>query len=254
MSAPTPPRPLVEICVEGVDGLVAAQSAGADRVELCAALVEGGITPSMGTVRAALAAATIPFHVIIRPRGGDFLYSDLEFRSMLEDVRLLRELGVAGIVVGCLKADGTIDETRMAALVAEARPLSITCHRAFDMTRDPAEALESLVRCGVDRVLTSGQRDTAGEGAGLLAELVRQADGRIVILGCGALDPETVADVVRRTGLREIHFAALRDMPSAMAWRNPRVGMGGDDLDREYRLTVTDPDLVARTIAAARAP
>ncbi|MBX3569462.1 MAG: copper homeostasis protein CutC [Rhizobiaceae bacterium] len=244
--------PLVEICVEGIDGLVAAQSAGADRVELCASLVEGGITPSLGTVRAALAVARIPFHVIIRPRGGDFLYSELEFGSMLADVAAMRELGVAGVVVGCLDAGGSIDEARMGALVEAARPLAVTCHRAFDMTRDPAEALEALIRCGVGRVLTSGQRDRAEDGAGLLAQLVRQAGDRIIILGCGALAPETVAGVVRDTGLTEIHFAALRDLPSGMQWRNPHVGMGGDDVDREYRMTVTDPELVARTIAAAR--
>lgn len=244
--------PLVEICVEGIDGLVAAQSAGADRVELCASLVEGGITPSVGTVGAALAVASIPFHVIIRPRGGDFLYSELEFGSMLGDVAAMRELGVAGVVVGCLDAGGSIDEARMGALVQAAGPLAVTCHRAFDMTRDPGEALEALIRCGVGRVLTSGQRDTAEDGAGLLARLVRQAGDRIIILGCGALAPDNVASVVRDTGLTEIHFAALRDLPSGMEWRNPHVGMGGADVDREYRATVTDPELVARTIAAAR--
>jgi copper homeostasis protein len=249
-----PHPPLVEICVEGIDGLLAAQHGGADRVELCAALVEGGITPSFGTVRAALSAATVPFHVIVRPRGGDFLYSEREYASMLDDVTSLRDLGVAGVVVGCLTADGRIDEPRMSALVKAAGPLAVTCHRAFDMTRDPEEALEALIRCGVGRVLTSGQRDTAREGAELLAQLVRKAGDRIVILGCGALDPENVGDIVRRTGLKEIHFAALRDLPSRMDYRNPRVGMGGSDLDREYRITVTDADLVARTIAAARRP
>lgn len=249
-----PRGPLVEICVEGIDGLVAAQAGGADRVELCAALVEGGITPSLGTVRAALAIATVPFFVMVRPRGGDFLYSDREYASILDDVASLRDLGVAGVVVGCLTPDGRIDEQRMSALVDAAGPLAVTCHRAFDMTRDPEEALEALIRCGVDRVLTSGQRDTAVEGADLLARLVGRAGDRIIILGCGALDPGNVGPVLRRTGLKEIHFAALRDTASGMTYRNPKVGMGGGDLDREYRIIVTDPDLVARTIAAARAP
>jgi len=245
--------PLIELCVEGIDGLLAAQAAGADRVELCASLVEGGITPSLGTVRAALELATVPFHVIVRPRGGDFLYSEAEYRSMLADVSALADLGVAGVVVGCLSADGTIDETRMSELVRAAGSLNVTCHRAFDMTRDPTEALEALIRCKVGRVLTSGQRDTALEGADLLAELVRQAGERIIILGCGGLDPDNIAEVHGKTGLREMHFAALADMPSAMRYRNPRVGMGGSDLDREYRTTVTDKTLVAATIAAAKA-
>jgi copper homeostasis protein len=252
-NAPQRALPLIEVCVEGIDGLLAAQEAGADRVELCASLLEGGITPSFGTVRTALELAAVPFHVIVRPRGGDFLYSDAEFRSMLADVASLRELGVAGVVVGCLTADGAIDEVRMTALAAAAGPLAVTCHRAFDMTRDPAAALEALIRCKVGRVLTSGQRDTAVEGVGLLAQLVKQAGERIIILGCGALSPDNIAEVRRTTDLTEMHFAALKDVPSGMDYRNPNVGMGGTDLDREYRNTVTDRYLVAATIAAARA-
>ncbi|MGO4831717.1 copper homeostasis protein CutC, partial [Rhizobiaceae sp. 2RAB30] len=253
MTDESPALPIIEVCVEGIDGLLAAQAAGADRVELCASLLEGGITPSFGTVKEALSLATIPFHVIVRPRGGDFLYSDGEYRSMLADVEALRDLGVAGVVVGCLRADGTIDEERMAELARRAGPLNVTCHRAFDMTRDPAEALEALVRCGIGRVLTSGQRDTAIEGASLLAQLVAQAAGRIIILGCGALDPSNIGAVRNQTGLSEMHFAALHDVPSGMVYRNPDVGMGGTDLDREYRNPLTDPALVAATIAAARA-
>ncbi len=246
------PKPLIEVCVEGVDGLLAAQAGGADRVELCAGLLEGGLTPSAGMIRAALGRATVPVHVIVRPRGGDFLYSDAEFAAMLADVADIRQAGAAGVVIGCLTADADVDEARTRALAAAARPLSVTFHRAFDMTRDPAAALEALVRCGVDRVLTSGQRSTAPEGMALLARLAALAAGRIGILGCGALDPATIAAVRRGTGLAELHFSALAEVPSAMRWRNPQVGMGGTPLDREYRLTVTDPDLVARTIQAAR--
>ncbi|HTV71497.1 MAG TPA: copper homeostasis protein CutC [Rhizobiaceae bacterium] len=245
--------PLIEVCVEGIDGFLAAQEAGADRVELCSSLLEGGLTPSLGTVRETLKLAKIPFHVIVRPRGGDFLYSDAEFASMVADVEALRELGVVGVVAGCLNANGTIDEPRMTALVKAAGGINVTCHRAFDMTRDPFEALEALIRCGVGRVLTSGQRDTAVEGAGLLAELVKRAAGRIIILGCGALDPDNIAAVRAKTGLTEMHFASLTDTRSTMAFRNPHVGMGGTDLDREYRITVTDGGIVRRTIAAARA-
>ncbi len=246
-------NPLIEVCVEGIDGLVAAQRAGADRVELCASLLEGGITPSLGTVRRALSLATVPFHVMVRPRGGDFLYSSEEYASMLDDVDALRDLGVAGVVFGCLTADGAIDERRMTELTRRAGPLAVTCHRAFDMTREPARALEALVRCGVGRVLTSGQRDTGTEGATLLADLVRQAGDRIVILGCGALDETNIAAVRDRTGLKEMHFAALTDVPSGMDFRNLHVGMGGTEHDREYRLTLTDPARVAAIIAAAKA-
>lgn len=244
--------PKIEICVEGVDGLVSAQRAGADRVELCAGLIEGGITPSWGVVRQALAVARVPFHVIVRPRGGDFLYSDHEFASMLLDVEGLRALGVAGVVVGCLTEDGQIDERRMDALVAAAGPLSVTCHRAFDMTADFEVALEALVRCGVDRVLTSGQRDTALEGLAILRRTVAAARGRIKVMACGELAEGNIAEVLAESGADELHFAALRPVPSAMEFRNPHVGMGGDDRDREYRLTLTDEAAVRRTIAAAR--
>lgn len=243
----------IEICVEGIDGLVAAQQAGADRAELCASLLEGGLTPSLGVIREALRIATIPFHVIIRPRGGDFLYSELEFRCMIEDVKVLRDMGVVGVVIGCLTAEGAIDETRTKALVDAARPMTVTCHRAFDMTRDYREALEALIRTGVDRVLTSGQRDTAIEGSDILKDTITIADGRIIIMACGALDAGNIAQVRTTTGVDEMHFAALKTIKSGMDFRNPHVGMGGTAIEREYEVTLTDVDAVRTTIAAARA-
>ena len=245
-------KPLIDLCVEGIDGFIAAQEAGADRVELCASLVEGGLTPSFATIRAAVKAAKIPVHVIIRPRGGDFLYSETEFETMVEDIKALRSEGVAGVVIGCLTPDGRIDEARTTALVEAAQPMSVTCHRAFDMTADAHEALEALIRCGVNRVLTSGQRDTAVEGIAILKSAVEQAAGRIVIMGCGALDVENIRKVRDETGLVEMHFAALKTVPSGMAFRNPHVGMGGTEKDREYEVTLTDRDAVRATIAAAK--
>jgi copper homeostasis protein len=245
-------KPLIELCVEGIDGFLAAQEAGADRVELCASLVEGGLTPSLATIRAAVKAANIPVHVIIRPRGGDFLYSQTEFETMVEDIRALRSEGVSGVVIGCLTPEGKIDETRTKTLVEAARPMSVTCHRAFDMTSNAAEALEALIRCGVDRVLTSGQRDTALEGLAILKAANEQAAGRITIMGCGALDADNIRQVRDGAGLAELHFAALKTLPSGMAFRNPHVGMGGTEKDREYELTLTDKDAVRATIAAAK--
>jgi copper homeostasis protein len=243
---------LFEICVEGIDGAVAAQEGGGDRIELCASLLEGGITPSFGTIRATLKLCYIPVHVILRPRGGDFLYSEAEFATMLDDAAELRKLNAAGIVIGCLTADGRIDEDRMTALIEAAQPLRVTCHRAFDMTRDPEEALEALIRCGVHRVLTSGQQPRAVDAIPLLKRLNQQAKDRIIVMACGELAPDNIAQVVRETGGTEFHFAALKTVPSGMAYRNPSVGMGGTELDREYSNTVTDPELIRATIAAAR--
>ncbi len=242
---------VIEVCVEGVDGLLAAQAAGASRVELCASLVEGGLTPSMGVIQEAQRRATIPIHVMVRPRGGDFLYSAVEYATMQADVQTCRDAGVQGVVMGCLTADGQVDEVRTSDVVARARPLSVTFHRAFDMTRDPADALEALIRCGVDRVLSSGQRATALEGLETLQRLTAQAGDRIIVMGCGALTPANIAHVRRAAQLKELHFAALRDEPSAMRYRNPHIGMGGTDPEREYITTVTDPDLVRATIQAA---
>jgi len=246
-------NPLIELCVEGIDNAITAAEAGADRIELCAALVEGGITPSLATIRQTVAAVRVPVMVMVRPRGGDFLYSAREFETMLDDVAAIRETGAAGVVFGCLTADGAIDGPRTTALVAAARPLSVTVHRAFDMTAQPEEALEALIRCGVNRVLTSGQRPTGIEGRDQLARLVHQAAGRIIILGCGDLDEATIGPVRHTAGLAELHFSAPATIPSAMRYRNPALAMGGDDPDREYRHTVTDPARIRRMIAAARA-
>ncbi len=242
----------IELCVEGIDGLIAAQNGGADRVELCASLVEGGLTPSMGVVRQSLRVATIPFHVIVRPRGGDFLYSETEFSTMLDDVRACKDLGVAGVVIGCLTADGDIDEVRTKALVDAAKPMRVTCHRAFDMTRDYGAAIEALVRAGVGRVLTSGQRDTALDGIENLQGTIKAAAGRLVVIVCGGLDASNIAEVRARTGAQEMHFAALKTTKSPMVFRNPSIGMGGDSLEREYEVIITDEDAVRQTIAAAR--
>ncbi len=241
-----------EVCVEGIDGAIAAEQGGADRAELCASLIEGGLTPGLGTIRATLARVGLPLHVMVRPRGGDFLYTDTEFAGMREDVMAIRDTGVAAIVFGCLTADGDIDAARTADLVRLARPLSVTVHRAFDMVRNADAALDTLIACGVDRVLTSGLQPSALEGAAMLRRLHARAGGRIVVLGCGRLRPETVAEAVAQTGLTEYHFSAPRQIPSRMVYRNPAIAMGGDDPEREYRIGVTDPDAVRATIAAAR--
>lgn len=249
---PKSSEPLFEICVENVDGVLAAERGGADRAELCAGLVEGGITPSFGTVKEALARARIPCFVIIRPRGGDFLYSEAEFATMRADVAALRDIGTPGVVIGCLTAAGKIDVARMRLLVEAARPLEVTCHRAFDMTADPHAALEALIDCGVDRVLTSGQVAAAIDGLPLLGALVQRAGNRIIVMACGRLTADTIGIVRQQTGVKEMHFSAPIQTTSAMNYRNETVAMGGLGLQREFTHTVTDPARVSATIAAAR--
>jgi copper homeostasis protein len=244
--------PLLEVSIEGVDGLLVAQDNGADRVELCASVLEGGITPSIGMVRETLRRARVPVFVIVRPRGGDFLYSESEFQSMVQDVIALRDLGVPGVVSGCLTPAAEVDEQRTGKLLRVARPMSFTFHRAFDMVRDPAQAVEVLISLGVDRVLTSGQSANALEGLANLKRLGQLANGRIIVMPCGGLRAGNIGQVCRETGLWELHFAAHKKEPSAMTYHNPQVTMGLTSQDHEYLKTVTDATTVRTTVEAAR--
>lgn len=244
--------PYFEVSVEGADNLVMAQESGADRVELCADVADGGITPSIGTVRAGLRVAKVPVCVIVRPRGGDFLYSDLEFEGMRQDVLALRELGVSGVVSGCLAADGRVDVQRTAELVKLAQGMSFTFHRAFDMVQDLEQALATLVTVGVHRVLTSGGHATATEGLETLKRLGELAGDRIVVMPCGSIRAGNVAEVCRQTGLREFHFAAHRSVASTTAGGDVHVSLGIANLGREHTRIVTDPAVVRATVEAGR--
>lgn len=242
---------LFEVCLDSVDSARAAEAGGAHRVELCSALLDGGLTPSLGMLRVARRRLRIGIMAMVRPRGGDFCYSAAELEVMKEDLAMAKAEGADGVVLGLLRPDGTVDADRTAELVALARPLPVTFHRAFDMTRDPFEALETLIALGVDRVLTSGQEPTVLEGVPLLRELVARAAGRIVVMPGGPVSPRNVAAIVRDTGARELHFAQFEEEESPMRYRNPRVYMGGTLRPPEYALPVVRPDGIRRFIAAA---
>jgi copper homeostasis protein len=241
-------RVSVEICVDSVESALAAQAGGADRVELCDNLMEGGTTPSFGAIEVARELLNINLHVIIRPRGGDFLYSETEFEIMKRDIETTKRLGVDGVVIGILDADGKIDVARTKELADLARPMSITFHRAFDVCRDPYKAVDELAEIGVDRILTSGQEATAVEGLDLLAALVRHAAGRISIMACGNLNERNLKKVIDATGVREVHFTAFGETPSEMRYRNDRVFMGGTLRPPEYLRSITDADKVGAAI------
>jgi copper homeostasis protein len=196
---------LVEACVETAAQASAAAGGGADRVELCRRLEVGGLTPRVSEMAAARAAIAIPLHVLIRPRVGDFVYTAGELREMVDAIGDANAAGADGVVIGALTTAGRIDEPAMRRLLAAARPLTVTCHRAFDGIADQPAALEVLVRLGVDRVLTSGGASTALEGADRLRQLVDAGAGRIVIMAGGGIRPANVAQVVRSSGVREVH-------------------------------------------------
>lgn len=240
----------VEICVDSAAGAFAAERGGADRVELCDNLLEGGTTPSAGCIKVARRGLKIGLQVIIRPRGGDFLYTETEMEVMCEDVRMAKEFGADGVVIGCLTADGEIDRARTHELLALARPMNVTFHRAFDMCRDPRKALEELIALGVNRVLTSGQESTCLEGLELLAALQQQAAGRIIVMPGGGITPGNIQKIVAGTGVNEVHLSARSSVESGMKHRNTRVYMGGTLRPPEFSWKTTDEHLVRGVVKA----
>jgi copper homeostasis protein len=211
---------VLEICAFNLSAALAAQRAGADRIELCAGPEEGGVTPSVALIQMAREKLRIPLYPIIRPREGDFLFSEEEFAIMLRDVQLCKEVGCDGVVIGMLLADGSIDCSRCARLVETAYPMGVTFHRAFDRVADPFAALETIIGIGCERILTSGQRPVAMEGAELIRELVREADERIVLMPGSGVRAANVAELATRTGAVEFHTSARMRQASAMEFVN----------------------------------
>lgn len=234
---------LLEICAGSVESAIAARDGGAQRIELCAALEIGGVTPSAGVITEARKVEGLVLNVIIRPRGGDFLYNGYEVTCMEKDICTCKRLGADGVVIGALTAEGDIDTATCKRLIAASDGMSITFHRAFDMCRNPREALEELIELGCDRVLTSGQAATAEAGIPLLKELAEQAAGRIIIMpGCG-VNSSNAAKILQATGTTEIHASARKSVGSGMIFRHRGVSMGNSDSD-EYARKETDADEV----------
>jgi copper homeostasis protein len=234
---------ILEACVNSAISAIEAQSGGADRVELCENMPEGGCTPSAGTIAFARKHLHIDLFVMIRPRGADFLYSDDEFEIMKRDILMAKSAGADGVVFGILKPDGTIDKERMGELAGLARPMGVTCHRAFDMTTDPFAALEDLISIGIDRVLTSGQSDSALAGAPLLKRLIELGDKRIIVMPGHGIKEFNFKEVIEATGAREFHLYLPKKMQSKMDFQRNQVAMGAPDLS-EYEIIVVDREKV----------
>ncbi len=238
---------ILEICAGSVESAIAARDGGAQRIELCAALEVGGVTPSAGLIAEARKVKGLVLNVIIRPRGGDFLYDSYEVACMEEDIRTCKRLGAEGVVIGALTAEGDIDTVTCKRLIEATDGMSVTFHRAFDMCRDPRKALEELVALGCHRVLTSGQAQTAEAGIPLLKELVEQAAERIIIMpGCG-VNSGNAAKILNGTGACEIHASARKSVGSGMLFRHSGVSMGNPDSD-EYARKETDVNEVRAII------
>lgn len=241
---------IFEVCVDAVEGALAAQAAGAQRIELCDNLVEGGTTPSLGMIQLTRQSVSIAINVIIRPRGGDFCYSDLELEVMRLDILAAKAAGANGVVIGLLKPDGTVDVERTSILVTAARPMSVTFHRAFDLSRDPNEALEAICGLKIERILTSGQMPSALEGADCIAALVQQAARRTIILAGGGINVRNIAAVVAKTGVKEVHFAARKTVDSPMTFKNLHTFMGKAYEPDEYIRKETDLERIQKVLKA----
>ncbi len=234
---------ILEICCDSVNSALNAQQGGADRIELCENLAQGGVTPSAGKIKMAKAQLDIPVFVLIRPRKADFLYTHLEFQIMLEDIAVAKSLGADGIVSGVLKINGKMDYDRMQQLVEATSPLPFTCHRAFDMCSHPLEALDLLGQMGVKRVLTSGQQPTALLGKDNLQNYAAKTANDLSIMACGDLLPVNIAEIAAIEGINELHSAALRPIASRMVYRGG-TPMGEEDITREFRWQEVDTALV----------
>ncbi|EOI3568668.1 copper homeostasis protein CutC [Cronobacter dublinensis] len=235
--------PLLEICCYSLACAVTAQEAGADRIELCSAVNEGGLTPSAGVLKGARAQLTLPVHPIVRPRGGDFCYRADEFATMLDDIAFIRELGFAGLVTGVLNEDGEVDIARMRKIMRAADGMAVTFHRAFDMCASPLKALEELTDLGVARILTSGQQATAEKGISLITELKRQSRAPIIMAGAGVRLSNL--DLFLAQGIDELHSSAGIHIASPMRYRNTGVSMSSDASADEYARYQVDGNAVA---------
>lgn len=214
---------ILEICSSSPTSAVAAQEGGASRIELCQSLESGGITPSYAQIKLARKLLTIGIFVLIRPRSGNFVYSPLEYEEMLQDVQFCREVGCDGVVIGILDRDGQVDNARMAQLIDAARPMKVVFHRAFDLCANPAQALEDIIQLGCDRILTSGQEETALAGKDLLRALIAQSAGRIEIMPGSGVDEKNIVEIVSYTRARSIHSSAKIIAPSDVRHHNESI-------------------------------
>lgn len=242
-------HPLIEICANSTQSAIEAQKGGAGRVELCAAIPEGGTTPSYGEIAIARKNIDILLNVIIRPRGGDFLYSANEVEVMAKDIEIAKELGADGVVFGILTKDGEVDIESCKRLMEASKGMSTTFHRAFDMCSNQQKALEDIISLGFNRILTSGGKATAFEGKERLKELVSQANGRIIIMpGCG-VNESNIKELKEFTQATEFHMSVREALNSSMVYKNEDVSMGGTVVIDEYKIDVTSAKRVANCIS-----
>lgn len=234
---------ILEVCADSVQSAVSAQEGGADRIELCSGLVIGGLSPSPALFRQVRRYTDLKIRTLLRPRFGDFCYDDYEFQTLKDEVEMFRDLGADGVVIGVLNPDGTLNMEQMKELKDAAGSLKVTLHRAFDVCRDPCEALEQCAALGIDTILTSGQKSSAWEGRTLLSELSEQADGRVEILAGAGINPGIIRKLAEYTGIRAFHMSGKKILDSRMEFRREGVPMGIPGFS-EFEIWQTDTEQV----------
>ncbi|MBL0340171.1 MAG: copper homeostasis protein CutC [Bacteroidetes bacterium] len=243
---------MIEVCVDSYEMAISAQHAGANRIELCVSLLEGGTTPPLSLVQKVCGKLQIPVHVMIRPRGGDFLYSEEEFDMMKMDIQHFEKAGAHGFVFGVLNSDGSVDKDRCSLLKNYMKGKSSTFHRAFDMTSDPFLSLEEIIALGMDTILTSGHRQTAEDGFELLKELVKRSANRIKIMAGSGVNAQNVR-LLHEAGIRNFHFTARKRIDGKMKYRNEALqSMGAQVLYSEYDSFIFDDAKVLDVLAALK--
>ncbi|MGF1699198.1 copper homeostasis protein CutC [Photobacterium makurazakiensis] len=239
----------IEVCIDNIESLHYAQQGGATRIELCSSLALGGLTPNFGLMKLAEKHATIPVYAMIRPRQGDFLFDDQDIEIMLADIHAAKQAQLQGVVVGVLTQDGHVDKDVLKALCLEAKGLGITFHRAIDQCVDPIAALDTVMELGCERVLTSGLKANAFDGISMLKNMVAHSGNRIAIMAGAGVNASNVAEIVRHTGVREVHLSGKSTRASKMTAFTTDAHMGSADLD-DFAIPVTASDKIAAVIKA----
>lgn len=233
----------LEVCIDNLESLHLAIEGGATRIELCSSLALGGLTPSYGFMKKAAQYSSIPVYAMIRPRQGDFLYSEQDVESMLEDVLCAKQAGLQGIVIGALTAEGNVDKMICQRLIEAASGMGVTFHRAIDQCRDPKQALEDIAELGCERILTSGLASTAKQGINVIAEMVEQAQGRFSIMAGAGVNIDNAAQIIKQTGIHEIHLSGKTTRPSHMKLHIDSAKMGSDSVD-DFAIPVTSKQTI----------
>jgi len=240
---------VIEVCATSLDSAIAAEQGGAKRIELCDNIIEGGTTPSSGTILLARKYLKIDLFILIRPRGADFLYNDIEFELMKADIIMAKKLKADGVVIGILDKNGFVDMKRTEELINLARPMGVTFHRAFDMSADPFKVLDQLIELKIDRLLTSGQKNKAIQGAPLINKLITKANNKIEIMPGSGINVDNFIELAKKTGAKNFHLSGRKKVHSLMNYQNKKVFLDSSSQNADFEWSITDKEMIKKIVS-----